>query len=258
MRGTPPDGLEGHAEAPGDRARPGRGERGERKRFPVFFFFLFQVFFGLLSFLFSLFLSFLLSLSFFVAALSSHASVLFPFFQKNRPKSNNQSKTKQNKKQKQKVLSRASGQEKSTEAYFGLNLISDPRGRNTILSHATASREWKWVRKAVAPAFSQAAMKAGFEGAIRPSAEAAAEALARACDEKSKSSPSEKEGAAAAAASVSVNVDDLAAASVQLKRKERDDDMRLSFFSLPAPLSLSIHPHSRSDATYRCCPLRPR
>lgn len=114
------------------------------------------------------------------------------------------------------MLSRASGQEKSTEAYFGLNLISDPKGRPTILSHATASREWKLVRKAVAPAFSQAAMKAGFESAIRPSAEAAADALARACDERRspKSSSSSKGGGGGGGdGAVSVNVDDLAAAT---------------------------------------------
>ena len=117
-----------------------------------------------------------------------------------------------------KVLSRASGQEKSTEAYFGLNLISDPRGRSTILSHATASREWKWVRKAVAPAFSQAAMKAGFEAAIRPSAEAAADALARVCGQNSgapspSSPPSSSEEGGGGGGVASVNVDDLAAAT---------------------------------------------
>lgn len=101
------------------------------------------------------------------------------------------------------VLSRASGQEKSTSAYFGLNLISDPRGRNTVLSHETASPEWKAVRKAVAPAFSQAAMKASFERAIRSSAEAAAEALGRVSEMSS----------ASADGTVSVNVDELAAAT---------------------------------------------
>jgi len=100
------------------------------------------------------------------------------------------------------VLSRASNQEKSTEAYFGLNLISDAKGRSTILSHETGSREWRWVRKAVAPAFSQAAMKSAFEGAIRSPAEAAAEALALVAAESGDGT-----------GTVSVNVDDLAAAT---------------------------------------------
>jgi cytochrome P450 len=71
------------------------------------------------------------------------------------------------------ALSRAAGLAKSVEVYGGINLLSDPRGRPTLLSRPTDDPAWRAVRKAVAPAFATAALRERWPRVLAAAREAA-------------------------------------------------------------------------------------
>ena len=87
--------------------------------------------------------------------------------------------------------------DKFTKHQHGIDLITSARGARSLLTLSSFSTEWRLIRKAVMPAFSQAAVRRRFERDILPSAEAGAEAVVqiwRAADDAASADGAEAAG----------------------------------------------------------------